>query len=657
MLANKALSAAPSAVPVYVEDVFSTYLYTGNGSTQTITNNIDLSTKGGLVWTKSRSGVSSHFLFDSTRALDFSLSSNTTGGQEEINNGNPLTLNSNGFSLPNSSDVNTNGTTYASWTFAKQAKFFDVVTYTGNGTAGKTVSHNLGSVPGCIMVKRTDTGASDWMVYHRANTAEPETDVLKLNKSDATADELVVWNDTAPTSTQFTVGTSTSVNANGGTYVAYLFAHDAGGFGASGSDNVITCGSFTTDSGGAASVTLGYEPQWLLYKTSSATGNWAIIDNMRGITTNASSNTQRLKPNLSDAEDENTGPALTATGFNMQGGPASGTVIYIAIRRGPMKTPTSGTSVFTPTVYTGTNVDNRLVDTTIAPDMVMIRQRNDTVLGGMVVGDRLRGQPYLLTRTAGAEVDDADAFDREIVSTTEYGTAFSSMSGVWVGNDPTAKLNANTTSNNHVIEAFKRAPGFFDVVCYTGTGSNTTVTHNLGVAPELIIVKKRGAAEAWAVYAGDNTDYLVLNTNAATADDNTYWNDTSPTSSVFSIGTNVSVNDSSQLYVAYLFASLTGISKVGTYTGNGSNQTINCGFTGGARLVLIKRTDSTGDWCVFDSARGIVASSDPFIQLNSTAAEITNEDAVDTDNSGFVVNETTEALNTNAATYIYLAIA
>jgi len=208
---------------------------------------------------------------------------------------------------------------------------------------------------------------------------------------------------------------------------------------------------------------------------------------------------------------------------------------------------------------------------------------------------------------------------------------------------------------------FRRAPGFFDVVCYTGTGTARTVSHNLGVAPELMIVKKRsGSSQNWAAYASPlgNTKYLRPNENISESTSSTHWNNTSPTSSVFTVGTDNDVNARSANYVAYLFASVTGVSKVGTYTGNGSSQTINCGFTTGARFVLVKRTDSTGDWVVFDSARGIVSGNDPYLRLNSTAAEVTDKDAVDTDSTGFVVNETSGPnINTNGATYIYLSIA
>jgi hypothetical protein len=110
--------------------------------------------------------------------------------------------------------------------------------------------------------------------------------------------------------------------------------------------------------------------------------------------------------------------------------------------------------------------------------------------------------------------------------------------------------------------------------------------------------------------------------------------------------------------VAYLFASCPGVSKVFSYTGNGSSQTINCAFTAGARLVLIKRTDSTGDWYIWDSARGIVSGNDPHLSLNTTSAEVTSNDSIDPDSSGFVVNQLSATnINVSSATYIGIAIA
>jgi hypothetical protein len=100
------------------------------------------------------------------------------------------------------------------------------------------------------------------------------------------------------------------------------------------------------------------------------------------------------------------------------------------------------------------------------------------------------------------------------------------------------------------------------------------------------------------------------------------------------------------------------VSKVGSYTGTGALQTVNCAFTTGARFVLIKRTDSTGDWYVWDSARGIVAGNDPYLALNSIAAEVTTNDSVDTDNTGFIVNQVAASnINVNGGTYIFAAFA
>jgi hypothetical protein len=495
-------------------------------------------------------------------------------------------------------------------------------------------------VPGCIIVKRTDT-TSAWQVYHRS---VGNTKYLVLNTTAAEVTSSTRWNNTTPTSTEFSLGTDTTVNDSGGTYVAYLFAHDAGGFGASGSDNVISCGSFTTNSSQNATVTLGYEPQWLILKATSATSGWDMFDNMRGIPVGG--NDPFLNANTSSAEATSSNYIdPTATGFNVSNYGISTTWVYIAIRRGPMRTPTTGTSVYDASLYTGDNT-TRVITAPFVTDLAVVKSRSGSAAGA-TWADRLRGRPALDSSSTGAEVSADSLFPAN---------PWDLQGGVRIGNGANATNNGGST---YVDWNFRRAPGFFDVVCYTGTGANRTVSHNLGVVPELMIVKKRSAADDWAVYANnDNTDFLLLNTTAATADDNTYWNDTSPTASVFTVGTNADVNTSAATYVAYLFATVAGVSKVGSYTGTGTTLQVNCGFTGGSRFVLIKRTDSTGDWYVWDSARGIVAGNDPYLLLNSTAAEVTGTDYIDTFSSGFEISSTAPAaINANGGTFIFLAIA
>jgi len=634
----------------YIEDVFSTYLYTGNGSTQTITNGIDLAGKGGLVWTKTRNAAVGHGLVDTVRGGTKLLASETTAAQDTFS-GYITAFGATGYTLGASGVLND---TYnmVSWTFREQPKFFDVVTYTGTGS-NRTVAHNLGSVPGCIIVKRTDT-TSDWQVYHQSNA---NTQYMVLNDTAAVATGATRWNSTTPTSSVFSLGTDATVNASGGTYVAYLFAHNAGGFGLTGNDNVISCGSFTADGSGNATVTLGYEPQWLLFKTSAAVGSWYVVDNMRsGLLATGASSYKALYPNTSNAEAGSYAMVPTATGFQMVGGDP-GTYIYIAIRRGPMKVPTDGTKVFSPQTWTGST------------GQVNIPTNFPVDLG--ISGRAIPGTghySYAQSRLAGVGASlRTNTTDAEVGPGIFYGFYMDSNTLAYMPGGNSSQWNATDGGGVGYAQSswfFQRAPGFFDEVCYTGTGSATTFAHNLAAVPELMIVKSRsngGGGYDWVVYSSGLTsaaNYLILNTTAAQNTGTSTWNNTTPTSSVFSVGASSFTNGSGATYVNYLFATCPGVSKVGSYTGTGTTQTINCGFTAGSRFVLIKRTDSTGDWYVWDSARGIVAGNDPYLLLNSTAAEVTSTDYVDTFAAGFELTATAPAaINASGGTYIFLAIA
>jgi len=645
-------AAGAASAGTYVEDVFSTWLYTGNGSTQTITNGIDLVGKGGLVWIKSRNIAGSaqvnsqipqynHFLFDTLRTNQNALNTASNFGQDSTWGALYLNFLSTGFNVGNASNIYTNesATTYASWTFREAEKFFDVCTWTGSG-ANRTISHNLGSVPGCIIVKRTDT-TGDWQVYHRSLA---NTEYMVLNSTAAKATGATRWNSTTPTSTVFSLGTDATVNASGGTYVAYLFAHDAGGFGDSGNDSVVSCGTFTTDGSGTATVTLGWEPQWLLIKSPSIAGNWLLIDNMRGWSAGndafSFANTSGAEATGSDFGECN------STGFSMKSIGANLSVVYIAIRRGPMKTPTDATKVFGLNARTGTGADATVTGGQLA-DSVLIKNRGAAV--GDLFAARLTGTGYLETSSTATEV----AAGTTILQANPWDV----MDGVKVG---TTSTITNASANTFINYLFRRAPGFLDVVAYTGNGiSGSTVTHNLGVPPGFIFAKGRDAGFNWIVYNESlgGTTALNLDTTDAGLVSSTYWGNTNPTSSVFTVGT-LTTNNSGSKYIAYLFASCPGVSKVGNYIGTGTTLNINCGFTAGARFVLIKRTDSTGDWYVWDTARGIVSGNDPYLLLNSSAAEVTNTDYIDPLSSGFQISSTAPAaINANGGSFIYLAIA
>ena len=640
------------AVPNYIEDVFSTYLYTGTGSSRSITNGIDLAGKGGLVWTACRSNAYGQIRQTSVGTyLD-----QTTAAAAADGSGNFITaFNSTGFTIGDGTAINNSGSTFASWTFRKQPKFFDVVTYTGNGAASsRTVNHSLNCEVGMVFVKKT-SGTGYWAGWHRSISGFPQSVLLNSTAAAGVNATYVNGYIDAVTSTSFTLeaGTDVSaVNANGETYVAYLFAHNAGGFGLTGTENVISCGSFTSDGATDTSVTLGYEPQWVMMKKSSGTGNWFLLDTMRRW--NLSGNDAMLIANLSDDESSFSGQYgnPTATGFLVSpDNIGSGTFIYIAIRKGPMKVPTSGTSVFYPTTYTGTGSARTFSGFGFPPDMELSFSRGGIAAGdgnGPEIYDKLRGtRVRLLTPVTDAEY-----------TTTESVTML--QDGISVGATTHSYINASGYTKG--LYGFKRAPSFFDEVCYTGNATTRTINHNLGVVPEFMIIKGRTGSPTynWICYHNSfaSNQVVELNTTTGVQNNGGAYNIATLSSTVFGLKTGSDTNGNGNLQVAYLFATCAGVSKVGSYTGNGSTQTIDCGFTGGARFVLIKKTSGTGDWMVSDSARGIVSGSDPYLELNNTNAEVTGEDWLDTDSTGFVVNEVSGSnANTSSATYIFLAIA
>ena len=220
-------AAGAAGGATYIDDVFSTYVYSGNNAAnRSIVNGVD-NTEGGLFWFKRRDSTGSNVLSDSVTGINKILYSDLTDAQVSPNYPYLSSLQNNGFTLlgGTNSGGNVSGREMASWNFRKAPGFFDIVTYTGNGTAGRTIAHNLGSVPGMVIIKCLNENKF-WAVGHRS-LDYTSGDYLRLNTSNAVAQHIVMWNDTAPTSTHVTLGTSSTLNKNGNTYVAYLFAGGA----------------------------------------------------------------------------------------------------------------------------------------------------------------------------------------------------------------------------------------------------------------------------------------------------------------------------------------------------------------------------------------------------------------------------------------------
>jgi hypothetical protein len=564
---------------------------------------------------------------DTVRGSPNVIQSNNTNAQASWTNEFGSFL-STGFTVPYNTiygETNFQTRTYASWTFREQPKFFDVVTFTSASSGNTTFNHNLGSTPGCVFIKNTQT-SDPWIVYH---TSVGNDAYLQLN-STAVQDSLTGAFSVSSTS----VTISSSLMYTSQSYVAYVFAHNAGGFGLTGTDNVISCGSYTGNFTAGLEVNLGYEPQWVMIKRrSSVTGNWFLFDNMRGMP-NGSADAY-LYANTSDAEASFEYIAPTATGFKIDsttGGlnASGGSYIYIAIRRGPMKVPTDATKVFGITTAAGTS-----------PAYVSSFPV-DVALRYQITG----GDPTLQARLAGPKKN-----------FTDYDFSESSDSNVtWdYQNGMFTTVGANSNQYGWLM---RRAPSFMDVVCYTNPPSSPvdqTHAHNLGVVPTLVITKGRNQAGGWIVLLDSSilgsVKYMYLNTTAAAASGLTYSATTTQYTTSF-------IGNYNETQVAYLFATCPNVSKVGSYTGNGTTQTINCGFTGGARFVIIKRTDSTGDWYVYDTDRGMTVLTDPYFFLNDAAAQVATLGSVTTVSTGFALNSTIlAAINISGGTYIFLAIA
>jgi hypothetical protein len=317
---------------------FDATLYTGNGSTQTITN------AGGfqpdLVWLKSRSAAGSHGLFDVVRGATKRISSDNTGAEDTISG--VTAFNTNGFSL--GAEWNQNTTTFVAWQWdangsgvtntdgsitstvsANTTSGFSIVTYTAQTSGTATIGHGLGVAPSMIIVKSRTVSPSGWNVYHSSLGA---TQVIYLNDTGAASTSSGNWNNTAPTSTVFTSGTGF---ANGGNMVAYCFAEING---------YSKFGSYTGNgSADGPFIYTGFRPAFIMIKSSTSGENWITYDNRR-LGYNLTQTI--LFPNTNGSEETSNGFDFLSNGFKLRastsGSNGSGqTYIYMAFAEMPTK--------------------------------------------------------------------------------------------------------------------------------------------------------------------------------------------------------------------------------------------------------------------------------------------------------------------------------
>ena len=529
-----------------------------------------------------------------------------------------------------------------------------------NGTAGGSASDTNNYTASTLLIGRSSQSSS--------NDFDGEISNLRIVKGTAvytesfrptyepltniTNTKLLCCNNSSTTGSTVTPGTITA-NGDPTASVGSPFDDPAAFiFGDSEDGNIIKTGSYVGNGSSSAppEVYLGWEPQWVMIKHTTGQ-DWVMVDSMRGMFRGLSQ-TPHLRANANNEEQDTSyyrldvssgtgfAPFTTDNGLNYDGS----TYVYIACRRPDGyvgKPPETGTSVYTQ-VYGTSNSDVPAFVSGFVTDMAINRQ--PAAIENWYIQSRMTGTGYMITNGTNAEA--------------------TSSNNKWDYNN--GWYAATNDQSAYQSWMWKRHAGF-DVVNYTGNGVvGRPIPHSLNKIPEMIWVKARtqSSVRDWQVYhkglngGSSPEDYnLWINRNDYENDSSGRWNDTAPTSTHFTIGGVDLINESSYNYIAMLFASVDGISKVGYYTGDtNTEKTISdVGFQ--PRFILIRSASIAFDWHVFDTLRGMTGSgNDARLYLNTTAAQNSDDDYITALNSsGFTVGSPGQGLNGNGVRYIYYA--
>ena len=315
---------------------------------------------------------------------------------------------------------------------------------------------------------------------------------------------------------------------------------------------------------------------------------------------------------------------------------------------------------FNTVLYSGTGSSQAITGVGFQPDWVWIKNRTGT--NWHTLYDVIRSTTKVLNSNQ-SEAESTDAtgltsFDSDGFTHGSGGNGNvnggSFVSWNWLASNTTAS-NSNGSITSSVSASTTAG---FSIVTYTGTGSNATIGHGLGSVPKMLIVKDRSSTENWRIYHASlgNTKEIYLDLNNASATSSTTWNNTTPTSSVFSVGTVHGTNKSSDNYVAYCFAEKKGYSKFGSYTGNGNadGTFVYTGFK--PAFIIGKITSDANEWFLIDNKRSTFNVANKSVYANTSAAENTNHD-VDFLSNGFKIRDSDGTVNVSGGSYIYLAFA
>ena len=653
-------------IPPTPSEHFNTVTYSGTSATQSITG---VGFKPDWVWIKRTDGTENHYLQDSSRGSTQQIYSNLTNAQ--FNETGAITsFDSDGFTMGSYNGINNSGETYVAWCWkgnggttssntdgtqtstvqVNSKAGFSIVQYTASAAgASETVGHGLGTTPEMIILKRTDA-VEDWYVWHKDLGAGSSAlnQFLKLNSTASQATATNLFN-----TVNSTVFNPSYTNGVPNTNIAYCFAGKA---------EYSKFGSYTGNgSTNGPMINTGFEPAYIMIKNSTAIYEWVVYDNKRS-TSNPRDNV--LYPNTNGAENSGeTGDIdFLANGFQLKAAAGSinqsgGTIIYAAFATDPSAAPVL-TDSFGLTTYTGDGASgNSITGLSFKPSLLWIKSYSGTVGDwSHQVMDSLRGaSSSLVTNNQNGQTINSNGLE----SFDSNGFTVGSGAGGWnySGSNYVAwawKANTlpsiNTDGAQTALVSANVAAGF-SIVQLPDNAGTYTVGHGLDGVPDLIILKQyEGGTGNWSTYNSPVgvRNFMNLNTDAANTVATPGYEYDSVTATTF---TNL-ISNSTYSYIHYCFKSVPGFSKVGSYTGNGSTQSITgVGFQ--PNWLMIKQTDGSNSWRIFDSARGLSAPQTLFANLD--LAEDSESNTVSSfDSDGWTMGSQ-QGVNDNGDNYIYIA--
>ena len=645
----------------YAVEGFSTVTYTGNGSTQYV---------GGVgfqpdwVWIKSRSITNNHSTYDAVRGTAYRLVANDTASEAYQTN-KLRSFDSDGFTTDSATETNSNGNTFVAWCWDmgdNNPTGFGAIRYTGNGsTHSKT---GFGFQPDLVWLKRRNAADSHGLFDAvRGST--------KWVASDQTWAELTTSNSlTSFDKDGFTLGSYSNYNYSGDTFVAYGW--DMGNETVSNTNGTITSTVRANTTYGQSIVsyvgnqtqgaTVGHglssAPELIIIKNRDSISPWAIYHTSLGANNYLRFDTAGTYSSSTRYPSVPSSTVFTiGSDSSINGDLPNQNLIAYCFHS------VSGYSKFGSYTGDGTTDGSKTISLGFRPAFVIIKRTDATTDWKMF--DNVRSPLNAVDKIFQPNNNNAEStYDTIEFNDTSFGLLDnggainnSGSSYIYIafagGADAISDYNTDGSVDSRVKANTAYGQSIFQ---YTGTGSNLTVGHGLSSAPDMVIVKGRTTTRDWTVYhssMGASSDMLLNLTNPENSSATTTWANTSPTSSVVSIGTLANVNESGQDYIGYAFHSVSGYSKFGSYTGNASSNSIT-GLGFAPAWVMIKSTTATAGWVIFDIVRNTAYPLLP----NSNVAEDTLFNTWESfDSDGFTLNGANGEVNASGAEYIYMAYA